>query len=471
MKNKKLIIVLLFFFSALAYGFGNFTQKKIDRIIANIESQITMLTQVRLDYSTANRVPVLDVNKDLVASDITDTELDYLDNATQNIQVSLDNKVDLTTTQTIAGDKTFTDKIVVSSTTKSSTPCGVVTNVQRDAIATPEVGSCVYSSDDAVHYQWDGTKWTKMGEGGGVFVEQTQASHGFSIGDAIHHGASGAGAPVFDESYDVGTHGTPNQTGSAPAVMSSLGIAYKFIAPANGEITSFTAPIAVGVTNLTASTFVMTIHPDAGSGITPDETITLYTSDNSYDATVSPWNSNNYTDKTFTFTGATLTSGLTYWLTVFSVGNTDVDASQRFRHRFNTGLPADPFHEVSTTTNGGTSWSTITVENPYYNWNFSTAGPFLTESYDSGLPLGFVGISSTGLLNDLRLAYEIVPVANGELSQFRSKVGITTTTTSGTIEARIYADDGFSDPDIGTLLYTSTSNYDLNIAPWLGNDK
>lgn len=86
----KLLIILL---PLIAYAqFGSFTLEKIDRIENNTESQITMLDDIRLDTQTANTVPFLDGDKDLVSSSVTDTELGYLSGVTSSIQTQLDSK-------------------------------------------------------------------------------------------------------------------------------------------------------------------------------------------------------------------------------------------------------------------------------------------------------------------------------------------------------------------------------------------
>lgn len=58
-------------------------------------------------------------------------------------------------------------KLEVQSTTQSSLPCPSMTQVQRDAIATPTEGSCVYNSDTNVLNIYDGSAWVEVGSGGG----------------------------------------------------------------------------------------------------------------------------------------------------------------------------------------------------------------------------------------------------------------------------------------------------------------
>jgi len=128
-------------------------------------------------------------------SNVSTTELGYLDNVTSNIQTQLNAKlesvdltsdvtgilpianggtgsatqnfVDLTTNQSIAGVKTFTEQYVAVSTTNGSRPCPVMTETQKNNISAPSEGDCVVDSTNAeVNYYLDG-EWTQVGGGGG----------------------------------------------------------------------------------------------------------------------------------------------------------------------------------------------------------------------------------------------------------------------------------------------------------------
>ena len=58
-------------------------------------------------------------------------------------------------------------KLEVQSTSKSSLPCPSMTQVQRDAIVSPQDGSCVYNNDTNVLNIYNGTEWVEVGSGGG----------------------------------------------------------------------------------------------------------------------------------------------------------------------------------------------------------------------------------------------------------------------------------------------------------------
>lgn len=61
-------------------------------------------------------------------------------------QTALNAKVSTSGNESISGTKTFTGKIVSSSTSNGSTPCPVMTQTQRDAISSPSNGDCVFNS-------------------------------------------------------------------------------------------------------------------------------------------------------------------------------------------------------------------------------------------------------------------------------------------------------------------------------------
>ena len=85
---KKLILLLLF--PVIVFGFGSLIQKQIDTITPPSGS-LTLKDTVVFDSGTASRVHYLNVSKELTASDIDPVELSYLDGATQNINAALDN--------------------------------------------------------------------------------------------------------------------------------------------------------------------------------------------------------------------------------------------------------------------------------------------------------------------------------------------------------------------------------------------
>lgn len=55
----------------------------------------------------------------------------------------------------------------VSSTSKSSKPCPLMTEVQRDAISSPQKGNCITNNDTNALNYYNGTVWKEVGEGAG----------------------------------------------------------------------------------------------------------------------------------------------------------------------------------------------------------------------------------------------------------------------------------------------------------------
>lgn len=84
-------------------------------------------TSARFSYGTASTVPYWNASKDLVSSAVTPTELGYLTGVTSALQTQLDAKaadsavVKLTGTQTVAGAKTFSSDMALTSGTASTT--------------------------------------------------------------------------------------------------------------------------------------------------------------------------------------------------------------------------------------------------------------------------------------------------------------------------------------------------------------
>lgn len=82
----------------------------------------------------------------------------------------------------ITKELTVQDKVEVTSTTKSSKPCPVMTEVQRDAISSPATGSCVYNSNSLQLNVYDGITWQEAG-GGGISLWATGLS--YDVNDVV----------------------------------------------------------------------------------------------------------------------------------------------------------------------------------------------------------------------------------------------------------------------------------------------
>lgn len=84
-------------------------------------------------------------------------------------------------TNIFAADTTIYGKLTVSSTTKGSKPCPVMTEAQRDAIASPASGDCVYNSTTLSLNAYNGSAWKSAGGG----VNQWLTSTSYQVNDVV----------------------------------------------------------------------------------------------------------------------------------------------------------------------------------------------------------------------------------------------------------------------------------------------
>jgi hypothetical protein len=113
-----------------------------------------------------------DANKPISSATQTALNLKANDNAV----------VKLTGNQSISGVKTFTGKIVASTTINGSIPCPVMTQTQRDAF-TASQGDCVYNTTSLQLNIYDGTVWKSAGGSGGISLWLTGTS--YAVNDVV----------------------------------------------------------------------------------------------------------------------------------------------------------------------------------------------------------------------------------------------------------------------------------------------
>jgi hypothetical protein len=171
----KLLVIFFLFYVASAYP-----QQTIDKLNTN---------QLKLPKESVSKALILDATGQVKSSaTVTDTEISYLDGLTDTISNLLSGKandsdvVKLTTNQSISGTKTFTGKLVASSTINGSTPCPVMNQTQRDAF-TASQGDCVYNSTSLKLNIYDGSIWKDAGGAGGVSLWTTATP--FIINDVV----------------------------------------------------------------------------------------------------------------------------------------------------------------------------------------------------------------------------------------------------------------------------------------------
>lgn len=73
------------------------------------------------------------------------------------------------------------NKVTVTSTTQSSKPCPSMTETQRNAIASPATGSCVYNTTTLQLNVYNGTIWKSAGGG----ISNWETSFNYAIGDVV----------------------------------------------------------------------------------------------------------------------------------------------------------------------------------------------------------------------------------------------------------------------------------------------
>lgn len=125
---------------------------------------------------------------------IAKDELGYLDNATSEIQAQINNKASLTdlstgltgkvgTTgdETVSGAKTFDGKFIASSTANGFKPCPSMTETQRNAVASPVSGDCIYNSSSASLNIYNGTIWKTAGGG----LSNWETSFSYAVNDIV----------------------------------------------------------------------------------------------------------------------------------------------------------------------------------------------------------------------------------------------------------------------------------------------
>lgn len=94
------------------------------------------------------------------SSDLSDYVL------TIDLNTTLTGYVDLTSSQTISGAKSFTGQFITTSTTNGNRPCPVMLESERDAIASPSEGDCIINSNTSnLNFYLSGA-WGEISGGG-----------------------------------------------------------------------------------------------------------------------------------------------------------------------------------------------------------------------------------------------------------------------------------------------------------------
>jgi hypothetical protein len=173
-KTSIIVFVLLYMVSA-------HSQQTIEKLNAN---------QLKLPKETISKALSVDATGQVKSSATSDTELGYLSGTTSSVQTQINSKINdsdavhLTGNESISGVKTFTGRLETSSTTNASLPCPVMTQSQRDLVASPVAGFCVFNSDTLLSNIYDGSLWKAMGgSGGGISLWITAT--GYAVDDVV----------------------------------------------------------------------------------------------------------------------------------------------------------------------------------------------------------------------------------------------------------------------------------------------
>lgn len=165
-------------------------QTQIDAKAATITGAATSIATTDLATSMALQSDAS--GKVEASATVSSTELGYVDGVTSNIQTQLNtlgtsvstndtNAVHKTGDESISGTKTFTGKLVTSSTVNGSIPCPVMTEIQRDAIAAPVLGDCITNSTTNSLNIYNGSLWKAAGGG----LSDWETTFSYAIGDIV----------------------------------------------------------------------------------------------------------------------------------------------------------------------------------------------------------------------------------------------------------------------------------------------
>lgn len=212
---------LLFLIPLLAFAYTPSDDREIstDFIESRNQTRVEMRAPLKGEGFAGSFAMETDADGDMSESPITSTELFSLDNITGNIQTQIDGKqstlpattagdliyfdgvdyqrlglgtlgnllsagasapsyvdgsslfVDLTSSQTIAGSKTISGQFIAVSTTNGNRPCPVMTEAERDLIASPAEGDCIVNSTTSELNYYLASAWG--GVGGDSLPDQT----------------------------------------------------------------------------------------------------------------------------------------------------------------------------------------------------------------------------------------------------------------------------------------------------------
>ena len=174
---KHLFVSLIILLGLLAIAEGK--TLKVDTLTPSVsDGDLTLLPDGTGDIVFGTFSGVLKSSSGVLSAgtvDLTSEITGILPIANGGTGSASQNFVDLTTGQSIAGDKTLsgtinvTGKLTTTSTANGAIPCPKMTEAQRDAIGVPVAGDCVFNTDTQKLNTYDGTAtaWVVAGSGAG----------------------------------------------------------------------------------------------------------------------------------------------------------------------------------------------------------------------------------------------------------------------------------------------------------------
>lgn len=111
-------------------------------------------------------------------------ELGYLNGVTSNLQTQIDAKAGSSGNESISGTKTFTGKLVTTSTTNGAHPCPSMSDAQMLAIVSPSNGDCAHNTtlESWLIYNSTESIWEEVGSGG---LSAWVTAKDYEIGDVV----------------------------------------------------------------------------------------------------------------------------------------------------------------------------------------------------------------------------------------------------------------------------------------------
>ena len=174
---KHLFVSLIILLGLLAIAEGK--TLKVDTLTPSVsDGDLTLLPDGTGDIVFGTFSGVLKSSSGVLSAgtvDLTSEITGILPIANGGTGSASQNFVDLTTGQSVAGDKTLsgtinvTGKLTTTSTANGAIPCPKMTEAQRDAIGVPVAGDCVFNTDTQKLNTYDGTAtaWVVAGSGAG----------------------------------------------------------------------------------------------------------------------------------------------------------------------------------------------------------------------------------------------------------------------------------------------------------------